>query len=125
MLVRGCCKASSDKKIQHINHTIIYKKSPPEVNITLLPKDFFYDSNSKNNIFYDSIFSNDRIIKLSLYDCNLLASVLDEIERQEFYLRTVVVDYMSSLCKYFSFRIAKYQSERISDFLMIQKFFIL
>ena len=26
MLVRGCCKASSDKKIQHINHTIIYKK---------------------------------------------------------------------------------------------------
>ena len=30
------------KKIQHINHTIIYKKkSPPEVNIALLPKDFF------------------------------------------------------------------------------------
>lgn len=111
--------------MQHINHTIIYKKSPPEVNIALLPKDFFYDSILKNNIFYDSIFSNDRIIKLSLYDFNLLAAALDEIERQEFYLRTVVVDYMSSLCKYFSFRIAKYQSERISDFLMIQKFFIL
>ena len=125
MLVRGCCKASSDKKIQHINHTIIYKKNPPEVYIALLPKDFFYDSIFKNNIFYDSIFSNDRIIKLSLYDFNLLASALDEIERQEFHLRTVVVYYMSSLCKYFSFRIAKYQSERISDFLMIQKFFIL
>lgn len=71
MPARGCCKASSDKKIQHINHTIIYKKNPPEVNITLLPKDFFYDSIFKNNIFYDSIFSNDRIIK---HDCNLLAS---------------------------------------------------
>ena len=43
----------------------------------------------------------------------IVASALDEIERQEFYLRTVVVYYMSSLCKYFSFRIAKYQSERI------------
>lgn len=101
--------------MQHINHTIIYKKK---------------SSGSKHRItsegfFYDSIFSNDRIIKLSLYDFNLLASALDEIKRQEFYLRTVVVDYMSSLCKYFSFRIAKYQSERISDFLMIQKFFIL
>lgn len=101
--------------MQHINHTIIYKKK---------------SSGSKHRItsegfFYDSIFSNDRIIKLSLYDFNLLASALDEIKRQEFYLRTVVVDYMSSLCKYFSFHIAKYQSERISDFLMIQKFFIL
>ena len=75
--------------------------------------------------FMIALKKNDRIIKLSLYDFNLLASALDEIERQEFYLRTVVVDYMSSLCKYFSFCIAKYQSERISDFLMIQKFFIL
>lgn len=64
MPARGCCKASSDKKIQHINHTIIYKKSPPEVNIALLPKDFFMIA----------FFSIDRIIKLSLYDCNLLAS---------------------------------------------------
>lgn len=79
MPARGCCKASSDKKIQHINHTIIYKKSPPEVNIALLPKDFFYDSISKNDIFHDSIFSNDRIIKLSLYDFNLLASRLIKI----------------------------------------------
>lgn len=125
MPARGYCKASSSKKIQHINHTIIYKKKSSGSKHRITSEGFFYDSISKNDIFYDSIFSNDRIIKLSLYDFNLLASTLDEIERQEFYLRTVVVDYMSSLCKYFSFRIAKYQSERISDFLMIQKFFIL
>lgn len=74
MPARGCCKASSDKKIQHINHTIIYKKKSSGSKHRITSEGFFYDSIFKNNIFYDSIFSNGRIIKLSLYDCNLLAS---------------------------------------------------
>lgn len=71
MPARGCCKASSDKKIQHINHTIIYKKKSSGSKHHITSEGFFYDSIFKNNIFYDSIFSNDRIIK---HDCNLLAS---------------------------------------------------
>lgn len=71
MPARGCCKASSDKKIQHINHTIIYKKKSSGSKHRITSEGFFYDSIFKNNIFYDSIFSNDRIIK---HDCNLLAS---------------------------------------------------
>lgn len=79
MLVRGCYKASSDKKIQHINHTIIYKKKSSGSKHHITSEGFFYDSISKNDIFYDSIFSNDRIIKLSLYDFYLLASRLIKI----------------------------------------------
>ena len=44
------------KKIQHINHTIIYKKSPPEVNIALLPKDFFMTAFLKIIFFMIAFF---------------------------------------------------------------------